>query len=309
MTPPPIRYPLPTLILVILLGVVAWWGRGWVDVVGAAVRAGIDRVVSGPPVPSSDEPMQHDGGIVRKVLLLRDGVEATDIPDGDPVETIRRRIFADVYDVWPLRGEPTHYRIGNRRPIGWVPAGDVLPWDTRIVLIPGSENIPLGSGPRDSAPTEIGVDDTPIPVISWDAEARAVRVALWDPGAPWERVERVGWVPIDGIEVECRALLSRAELLELLRRSVDASPGEMEGLRVMAVLGTLGAGETLREDQVERIRRFIPGAADWTIWQDEEPLADRLGRLNDEWRADAAWSGIEYRAVPLEDLPEADDAG
>src|SRR5690606_33872079 len=125
MTPPPTRYPLPTLALIALLGVLAWSGRAWIAAIGAPVRAGIDRVASGPPVPSSSAPQRLAGPIVRKVLLLREGVAATDLPDGSPVETINRRIFADVYDVWPLRGEPTHYRIGNRRPIGWVRAGDV----------------------------------------------------------------------------------------------------------------------------------------------------------------------------------------
>jgi hypothetical protein len=298
-SPPPIRYPLPTLVLFLLLGVVAWWGRAWIESIGDAVRSGIDRVASGPPVPSSVEPMQREGGIVRKVLLLRDGVRATGVPDGEPVETIRRRIFADVYDVWPLRGEPTHYRVGNRRPIGWVPAADVLPWDTRLVLMPRGGTIPLGEGPADPAPTSVEVDGTPLPVIDW--EGRAVRVATWEPGAAWERVDRMGWVPLDGVPMDFGAFLSRAELLELLRRSLDASPDELRSMRVLAMLGRLGPGESIGSDQLREVERVMPGVVDGTIWQEEEPIVDRLGRLNDDWKADAAWSGIEYRAVTLEE--------
>ncbi|QDV37203.1 hypothetical protein [Tautonia plasticadhaerens] len=306
MSPPPIRFPLPTLILVVLLAVVGWWGRAWLEAVGDAVRSGFARIASGPPVPSSDVPMRREGGIVRKVLLLRDGVQATRVPDGPLADTIGRRIFADVYDIWPIRGEPTHYRIGNRRPIGWVSAADVLPWDTRLVLVPEPGTIPLTGNSKNSDEVGIDVDGTPLPVIDW--EGRRVQVAIWEPGASWERIDQTVWVPIDGIRADFGVFLSRAELLELLRRSLDASPDELRAMRIGALLGRLAPGESIGGDQVEQAERAMPGAIDWTLGLADAPLSDRLGRLNDEWDADAAWEGIEYRAVPLEVLPGPGDA-
>jgi hypothetical protein len=167
--------------------------------------------------------------------------------------------------------------------------------------MPSGETIPLGEGPADPDPISVEADGTPLPVIDW--EGRAVRVAYWEPGAAWERVERLGWVPLDGVPTDFGAIISRAELLELLRRSLDASPDELRSMRVLTLLGRLSSGESIGSDQIEAVERVLPGAVDSTIWQEEPLLADRLGRLNDEWKADAAWSGIEYRAVTLDDLP------
>ncbi|RUL88347.1 hypothetical protein [Tautonia sociabilis] len=302
MSPPPIRYPLPTLALLVLLAVLSWWGRDWLSAAGAAVRSGIDRIASGPPVPSSSDPMQGDGGIVRKVLLLRDGVEATDRPDGTTVETIGRRIFADVYDVWPLTGEPTHYRIGNRRPIGWVPAEEVLPWDTRIVLIPEPGRIALADEPGGSDRALVEVDGTPLPVVDW--RGGDLRIVAWELGKGWERVSRSGWVRVGQVNGTLGALVSRTELLELLRRSLDVSPAEARALRVLTLLGRMAPGESIRAEQVEEVERALSGGGELggSPSIDREALSDRLGRLNDEWEADATWSGIEYRAIPLNDL-------
>src|SRR4051794_26212111 len=99
--------------LLVVLALLAWKGEARTRPLRADLAARWSRIVEGPPPPASTEPKVVAGPIVRRVLLLRDGVPATDRPGGRVVETIRHRQFADLYDVWPLQGRPTHYRIGN----------------------------------------------------------------------------------------------------------------------------------------------------------------------------------------------------
>src|SRR3954453_1465283 len=96
---PPIRYPLPTLVLLCVLGLVAWRGERMTRPLRAAWAARLQRAREGPPVPSSRDPQVVSGPIVRKALLLHDDVTASVRPGGPPEETIRLRMFVDVYDV------------------------------------------------------------------------------------------------------------------------------------------------------------------------------------------------------------------
>src|SRR5262245_31594776 len=116
---PPIRYPLPTLIALVVLALALWRGEAWTRPLRAALAARLARAVEGPPVPHSDRPQVVAGPIFRKGLLLHDDVAVASRPGGPPVEldTIRHRMFVDIYDAWPLTGAATDYRVGNRRPI------------------------------------------------------------------------------------------------------------------------------------------------------------------------------------------------
>lgn len=303
MTPPPIRYPLPTIIVLVVVCLLVWRGNTWLATVTAPVWAGIDRIRSGPPFPESTEPMRVSGPIVRKVLLLKEGVEATDVPGGVPVETIRRRIFVDVYDVWPLSGTPTHYRIGNRRPIGWVEAGTVLPWDTRLVLNPAGRSLRLRRDPADEQVIHIDPDPVPLPVLDWNSEA--VEVAVWAPSAPWSRVDATGWVRIEEVPHDSfGVLLTRYELLELLRLVLEpAASGSTPG-RISAILGTIGAQDGLSVEQIAEAHRHLPETILRVPATEGERSADKLGRINDDWNPDVSWSGIAYQAIPLSALPK-----
>jgi hypothetical protein len=302
MTPPPIRYPLPTIVLLVVLGVLVWRGYDWFATVSGPAWAAIDRIRSGPPFPASTEPMRGAGPIVRKVLLLRGGVSATDAPGGEPVETIRRRMFADVYDVWPLRGDPTHYRIGNRRPIGWVEADAVLPWDTRVVLRPTGTSLRLRADPGDEQGERIALDSIPLPVVDWTSDA--VRVAVWDASEPWVRVDRRGWVRMEEVPPEAfGVLLTRYELLELLRLAIEPAPGGSPSGRTSAILGTLGSEVGLSDEQTEEVRRNFPEAILEVRTSGGNASVEQLGRLNDLWNPDVTWSGISYQAIPLWAIP------
>ena len=93
---PPIRYPLPTLVALVLLGLLVWRGEAWTRSLRAAFTARLSRAVEGPPPPHSDRPQIVAGPIVRRALLLHDDVPVSDRPGGPASQTIRRRLFADL---------------------------------------------------------------------------------------------------------------------------------------------------------------------------------------------------------------------
>jgi len=307
MKPPPIRYPLPTLLALLLVGYLAWSGRAWIDRASKAVQAGIDRLASGPPVPASEEPMILTGSIPRRGLVAEPGVEATDLPDGQTVETIRYGGFFDLYDRWPLEGEATHYRIGNREPIGWVDAEALLPWSTRLVLkAPAGEplEIPAARAPGRPLSETVELRAAPLPVLT--IENGWVELAVWEPDGAWRRVERRLWVEAHAVPAKAWAvLLSRDELLETLRvwnlESADADP---TALLVRALLGRLtraGADGTADASMLEvllppEVREKCPSIG-------RAEALERLARLNENWVPDATWSGLEFRAIPLSVWP------
>src|SRR6516165_9330253 len=102
--PPPIRYPLPTLVALVLLGLLVWRGEAWTRSMRSALAARLTRAVEGPPPPHSDHPQVVAGPIIRRALLLHDDVPVADWPGGPKSEAIRYRMFVDVYDVWPVAG-------------------------------------------------------------------------------------------------------------------------------------------------------------------------------------------------------------
>ncbi len=277
---PEIRYPLFWIVGAVLLGVLAWRGWPWTEPLRDTFQARWTRAVAGPPVPCSAEPKIWSGPLPRRALLLRDGLVAADRPDGAPVETIGRRMFVDIYDVWPLAGPPTHYRVGNRRPFGWLPAASALPWDSRLVL-------------RDPA-----ADAPARPVLAWDADR--VRMALWDAAAPWSKVEREQWQPRPAAGTPAQ-LVSRPELLALLRRLLGEEPAE--AVRVRTLLGHLLEARPVSAAVRDAAHRVLPPWVFAAAAPSRDEAIARLSRRNEQWTPDASWSGLEFVTLPLADLP------
>ena len=257
MTPPPIRYPLPTLLAATVIAILAWRGEMLSRPLRASLSSRWEKATAGPTFPSSERPLVVAGPFVRRALPGRDGVIAAEIPGGKAVETFRLRMLVDVYDLWPLSGPPTHYRVGNRRPVGWVEAADVLPWDTRLVVQSPSGSVEGGGFTR--------------PVLGWDAEA--VRVADWRGERPWAEVARVVRLPLADLpEMSWGVWLSREELLTLLRRSL--TDGNPKALRLRRHPRPIGGRST---DRPGRPRRRPPGLARRRVRGGGEAEGGRVG--------------------------------
>jgi hypothetical protein len=218
--------------------------------------------------------------------LLRDDVPVTDRPGGPTLETIRHRMFVDVYDVWPLAGEVTHYRVGTRRPFGWVNAAELLPWDTRLVI--RRQGTPLS-----------------LPVVGHRADA--LEVAVWDPDRPWSALDRREWVATSEVTPPSWGVwLAREELLALLRRTLaegTGHAGSRETLHLRAVLGRLLDDRPLGGDDVRAARAALPPPALTIAAGSLDAARDRLARINEEWSAEASWGGLSFQFVTLEALP------
>ena len=229
------------------------------------------------------------GPIVRRALLLRDGVPVSGTSGGKIVETLRFRMLADVFDVWPLSGPPTHYRIGNRRPIGWVAAGDVLPWDTRLVVRQSKNKYPTDA-----------FADAPRPVLAWSGET--LRVAAWERDRPWSGIAEVNGVQSADVPESSRGvLLSREELLTLLRGA--SSESDPKTLRLRAILGRLADDRPFDAADLDAARRALPAFAFAGEGRPAVEVSEGLARINEAWKADASWAGLSFMAVPIEALP------
>lgn len=280
-----------------------WSTRGLALSAWSALRSRIERVVEGPPVPASKEPMQWASGIPRRGLLLKEDTRALDRPDGSVVETVRHRMFVDIYDVWPLSGEPTHYRVGNRQAVGWVRAGDLLPWSTRLVRGPDSEPRKLAGRLSRTPDQTVSNPKTALPILEWTTGSW-IREAVWKPSAPWSEVRFVGWEEVRPEEWDhLGLLLTREELLELIRLLLaNPEPGQYR-LRVRAGLGRLLLPESLSG----QARAELAGSLPRWFYQIGSPGRDQtleaLGRLNDDWKPVASWESLEFAFVPLSLVP------
>jgi hypothetical protein len=303
LNPPPIRYPLPTLVSLIALVILGRFAVSWTRPVRSALAARWTRVVEGPPVPSSREPKVATGPIVRRVLLLRDGTDTAERPGGRITETIGRRMFADVYDTWPLDGPPAFYRIGNRRPFGWVPSAVVLPWDTRLVIRPEGRPITLTANADDARAHVVETSGMTLPIVDWSANR--IRIAVWNRDRPWQDVERMGWVDERSIDrAAWGALVSREELLMLLRRLERPERDEpAESLRLRAILGRMGEVAAFKQDDIIAARGALPGACLLGPRSSDRQPIERLSRINEKWTPVATWSGLSFDLVPLDALP------
>lgn len=285
---PEIRYPLPTLIAIVFIGVIVWRGEAMTRPLRSAIADRWRKSMEGPPVPSSDHPQVVAGPITRRGLLLPDGVAASRLPGGPPAETIRLRMFVNIYDVWPLDGKSDYFRVGNRQPIGWVKAADVLPWNTRLVV----------------ERKEPGVSSSSSPVLSWDESS--VHIAEWPSDAPWrdvrpaERDVALSDLPPDRWGV----WLSRDELLELLARVGRLSKGQStEPLRVRAVLGWLVDDRSISGADLGAAKAYLPRVVFADSAAAEGSPSERLARINENWETEASWGGLHFRAIPLQALP------
>jgi hypothetical protein len=299
---PPIRYPLPTLIAVVLLGTLAWTGEALTRPLRAAIARRWSRTFEGPPVPSSTHPRVVAGPITRKGLLLHDDVTVTRLPGGAPADTISRRMFVDIYDVWPLRGEPTHYRVGNRRPFGWVRAGDLIAWDTRLVVQLPRESQVSHAGPQGPFTAPAPEGRRSLPVMAWTAEA--VEVVSWVRDRPWGEVDRRAWVRLSDLPHDRWGVwLSRDELLVLLRHTLDpAGPAAPEIARLQAVLGRFAVDHALVAEDVPEARAALPRLVFEGSGKAQE-ASECLARVNEHWLPEASWSGVSFQSIPLSCLP------
>jgi hypothetical protein len=295
---PPIRYPLPTLLALTLASLLAWQGailsKGW----RAEMAARLKLSMEGPPVPNSSRPKVVAGPITRRALLLHDETPATSRPNGSTAETIDRRMFVDVYDTWPAPGPVSHVRVGNRKAIGWVKAGDVLEWDTRLVVRASAGKFELGDSP--DGPTQtVEVGKLALPVLSWTD--RAVEVAVWDPAHPWSSVARRGWVRLSDLPPESWGVwISQVELPILLGL---ANRGEEPLLaRLRAVLGRLADNRSWTLADLDAARPALPGVV-FAKAPDPQGSAGRLAEANALATGEAGWSGLSFRFLPLSDLP------
>lgn len=285
---PPIRYPLPTLVLVLIAGVAAWRGEQLTRPLRAAIAAKWTRAVEGPPIPASTRPQVVAGPVIRRGLLLHDDVAVSTRPGGAAADSIRVRMFVDIYDVWPLEGAPNFYRVGNRNPIGWIKAADLLPWNTRLVV---------------RAPA-IGKTHTQaaLPVLSWTDDS--VEVAAWDEGEPWKGVQTRARIGLSTLRPEDWGVwLSREELLTLLRR-LDAAPAEPAGAtRVRALLGRAADSRPLSTEELASARAVLPASLKEIATPSVERGTENLARANESWQTEASWGGLSFQFVPLASFP------
>ena len=296
---PPIRYPLPTMLAVLLASLLAWKGAGWSKQWRSEMAGRLRLAVEGPPVPNSPRPQVVAGSMTRRALLLLDETPVTARPNGPTVETIDRRMFVDVYDTWPSPGPVSHVRVGNRRPIGWVKATDVLEWDTRLVLrLPGGR-LKLSRSRELESTREVEVGPMALPVVGW--AARAVEVAVWDPARPWSTVARRGWVRSGDLPPEAWGVwISQVELPILLGLANRGDSPSM--VRLRAVLGRLAENRSWTAADLDAAREALPPAV-FSGEPDAGIAAGRLAEANARPTSDASWSGLTFRFLPLSDLP------
>jgi hypothetical protein len=296
---PPIRYPLPTMLALTLATLLTWqaaeWSKGW----RAVMAARLEESLKGPPVPNSRSPQVVAGPMTRRALLLSDQTEATSRPNDSTTETIDRRMFVDVYDTWPPTGAVSHVRVGNRnKAIGWVKAGDLLEWDTRLVVRAPAGRLGLSdSSDGPTHPVEVG--NLAVPVLNWTD--RAVEVAVWDPARPWSSVARRGWARLDQLPSESWGVwISQVELPSLLSL---ANRGESPLLtRLRAVLGRLADNRAWTSADLDAVRPALPALV-FARPADPQGSAGRLAEANARPVSDAGWSGLSFRFLPLGDLP------
>jgi hypothetical protein len=298
--PPPIRYPLPTLMGILLLGLVAWRGGEWLRFVSHTVSARWQRVVEGSPAPASTAPIVVAGPLVRRGLILRDGTPVSARPETKPIDAIPYRTFVDIYDIWPEKGSPSHFRVGPRGPLGWVRSGDCLAWDTRLVLRAPKGRLSLArefGGPI----VEVEAGPSPLPVTAW--REGWVEVLLWASDQPWTTVGGKGWVNLERLpRLNLGVLLSTVELPAIIQLAAGAEDSASRNrIRLRAVLGRLVEDVGWKRSDIEIALKALPAP----VFERTSGVysSDQIAALNASRWVDAKWSGLEFRFIPLDALP------
>lgn len=289
MSPPAIRYPLPTFVMLVIVGLLAWKGEALTRSFRRTVASRLAEAVAGPSPPASSSAQKLVAPLSRRILLLHDGTRVSRLPDGQELEPIRLRQFMDVFDVWPLKGATTHYRVGNRNPIGWIRAEDALEWSTRLAV---RLKIPTAGRPPVSRP-----------VLEW-SEGR-IRIATWDEWHPWQVVATADQFDDSLYENAVWGVwISREELLALIGRLGRAKTSEAaEEYRLRAIVGQIALGREWSAEEIAAIRDFLPSEC---VKPSDRPLAKSLELLairNEQWEFEASWSGLSFGFLPLSELP------
>jgi hypothetical protein len=98
-------------------------------------------------------------------------------------------------------------------------------------------------------------------------------------------------------------LLTREEVLELMRLMLASSDSGSLDLRLRAALGRV----LLPGGPIGRARGDLADVLPPWVFRVASPGRDRalegLGRLNDEWEPAAAWESLEFGFVPLSLVP------
>ena len=286
MTPPPIRYPLPSLVLLLILSVLIWRGGDAIQSIRVGLSERWARLHQQPPVtiPASTEPLILAGAIHERLLTLEDDTPYTFEPGGNVLGTIRHRSFVDFYNSWPLQGSATHIRVGNRRPLGWVNLERLLLWPTRIVLM--SAGTKLSYVNEKGERLAIGPD--PVPVLVQNP--KDVQVLTWGEAGAWHVGGRLASLLPNDIPDEAWGLwLTRSELLYLLGRdrSQTPPPGFQRPVAVLkALLGLPINDRPFSKDESEMALTLLGRTATLAATTDK---LDALARCNEEWKPDAIW--------------------
>jgi hypothetical protein len=207
-------------------------------------------------------------------------------------------MFVDVYDTWPSPGPVSHVRIGNRKPIGWVPVADVLLWDTRLVIRAPEGRLILADSPGGPG-QKVEVGPASLPVLSW--KDGAVEVAVWDQAHPWSKVARRGWVRLSDLPPESwGAWISQVELPILLGMANQGDAPLVARLR--AVFGRLVESRLWTSSDVETLRNALPAVV-FAREPNAAKSAEQLAEVNARPAIETRWSGLTFQFLPLDLLP------
>lgn len=289
------------LLALVAAGVLAWQGVGLIQSARDALATRLEQVTR-DRVPTEPDPARISGPIPDRGLLLRDDTAATSTPEGGERETIGKRQFVAILNAWPLKGEPTHYRIGGDRPYGWVKADAILPWKTRLVVRPPGSRLPLADQPGGQGSETAVAAGTPLPVLAIDAKSGSIRCQTWGSSAPWGEPGRAGWIRLAELPPESlEVLLTRKELVKLLGRA-EGQPSP-DRRAVLAIVGRLGDGDSVAEADLAAARDLLRPVLDQVGQRDAASSARSLAERNENWRADFNVGGVAFCGVPLSILP------
>lgn len=299
MTPPAIRYPLPALALLVLLGLVTWRGADSVQAIRSDLTSRWAKLTERPavPFPASTDPLVLAGAIHERVLILEDEVPYSAQPDGPTIGFIRHREFADFYDRWPIKGDATHIRVGNRRPLGWVEIGKAISWTTRLVLLPSEDHASILT----ESGASFDLKGSPKPILGQNPNQ--LHIHNWGETGAWHVGGQGVVLKADTVPANCWGVwLTRSELLALIgrdRSQLNTSTSR-PNLVIRALLGLPINDRPLSSEETGMALTLLGPAVSQ---EGVTTKLDALARLNEEWKPDAVWGGVEYRGVRLIDIP------